>query len=129
MPRPRKCRRVCAMPQTEGFVPVGGKVCPQEPVTLSVDEYEVIRLIDLEALTQEQCAGQMGIARTTVTGIYDRARLKLADALVNGRPLIIRGGDYTLCGHHNGPCVMGRSRHCCRWNRSEQNEDKGEILK
>ena len=72
MPRPRKCRRVCAMPENQGFEPLGkqGKCCGNKIVKMSIDEYETIRLIDWEKLTQVQCAEQMGIARTTVTGIY-----------------------------------------------------------
>ena len=54
------------------------------PIVLSVDEYETIRLMDLEGYTQQQCAQQMGIARTTVQGIYDLARNKIARALVGG---------------------------------------------
>ena len=118
------------MPQTEGFAPVGGHGCSHEPVTLTVDEYEVIRLIDLEALTQEQCARQMGIARTTVTGIYDSARRKLADALVNGRRLVISGGDYMVCGCETGHCGMSRAKHCRRWSHPDQlDKEKGDDFK
>ena len=91
MPRPRKCRRVCAMPENQGFEPLGkqGECCGNKIVKMSIDEYETIRLIDWEKLTQVQCAEQMGIARTTVTGIYDSARTKLADALIHGKMLKI----------------------------------------
>lgn len=68
-----------------------------EPVTLGLDEYEVIRLIDLEGMQQEQAAAQMGVARTTVQSIYNAARRKMADALVNGRALRIEGGDVEVC--------------------------------
>ena len=64
---------------------------------MTVDEYEAIRLIDLSGLTQEECAGQMNISRTTVQGIYDEARKKLAESLVNGKILMIGGGEYQLC--------------------------------
>lgn len=96
MPRPRKSRRVCDYPQTQGFRPAveNGQ---EEPVILTVDAYETIRLIDREGLSQEQCAERMGVARTTVQLIYTDARKRLADALVEGRPLVIRGGEYRLC--------------------------------
>ena len=117
MPRPRKCRRVCSMPQSEGFAPIGNpERCKTNTVNLRVDEYEVIRLIDLESLTQEQCAARMNIARTTVTGIYDTARQKVADALVNGKLLIIEGGDVAVCEHCENGC-MGHGKHCYRLNR------------
>ena len=66
-------------------------------VKMTVDEYETIRLIDLEGLTQEACAQQMEVARSTVQGIYIKAREKLAEALVNGKMLLIKGRPYRLC--------------------------------
>ena len=103
MPRPVKCRKVCHFPQTLEFSPVDG-AAEKEPVIMAVDEYEAIRLIDKEALSQEQCAAFMQIARTTVQRIYESARKKLADCLVDGRPLRIQGGDYWLCN--------GQTIHC-----------------
>lgn len=69
----------------------------ENKVILTVDEYEVIRLIDLEKMTHEQCAKQMEISRTTVTEIYESAREKLADSIVNGKQLVISGGNYRVC--------------------------------
>ena len=73
MPRPRKCRRVCHFPETVAFGPVES-VGNGPEVILNVDEYETIRLIDREGMSQEQCCEQMGIARTTVQLIYAQAR-------------------------------------------------------
>ena len=112
MPRPRKCRKVCAMPPRSQFAPVEGELAG-EAVVLTVDEYEAIRLIDRERHTQEECAGRMNVARTTVQQIYDSARGKLAAALVEGRPLRIEGGEYRLCDG-SGPDCGGeycRRRH------------------
>lgn len=78
---------------------------------MTLDEYEAIRLLDLENLQQEQAAAQMGVARTTVQLIYNNARRKLADCLVNGKRLVIEGGDVALCERH-AQCP-GRG-HCCR---------------
>ena len=108
MPRPRKWRRVCGMPGCARFGPLGRDAA--EAVVMTVDEYETIRLIDWEDCSQEQCALRMGIARTTVQGIYTAARRKLADALVHGRVLTIEGGDYQLCDA-TGCCAAGRG--CC----------------
>ena len=96
MPRPRKCRKVCCLPDNDGFVPVrGGEELT--PIVLNMDEYEAIRLIDREGFSQEQCGEYMRIARTTVQQIYAATRKKLADALVEGLPLRIEGGDFALC--------------------------------
>ena len=73
---------------------------------MSLDEYEAIRLLDHLGLTQEACAVRMGVARTTVTAIYDSARKKLADALVNGKTLQIRGGSYALAMHETQSIIQ-----------------------
>jgi len=97
MARPRKYRTVCQYPSTLGFAPLDAPSgCGT--ITLTVDEYETLRLIDREGLSQEVCGEQMGVARTTVQQIYASARKKLADALVEGLELRIAGGDYRLCG-------------------------------
>ena len=102
MARPVKRRRVCGLPPVGAFRPEGGPGGPVLEVT--VDEYEAVRLIDLLGLTQEECAAQMNVARTTVQAIYDSAREKLARMLAEGRPLAVQGGTYDLCG---------QAEHCC----------------
>ncbi len=97
MPRPLKWRKVCCMPQNSQFGPLDKNRKNEEWITMSVDEYETIRLIDLDNLTQEETANQMNVARTTVQAIYSSARKKIAESLVNGKKLIIDGGEYRLC--------------------------------
>mgnify|MGYP000461818084 CR=1 FL=1 len=94
MARPKRCRRVCFEPVFNQYGPYGMK--DNEELILNVDEFEVIRLIDFEKKTHEQCAKQMDISRTTVTEIYEQARYKIADSLVNGKCLHITGGHYRL---------------------------------
>ncbi|WP_297956983.1 DUF134 domain-containing protein [uncultured Ruminococcus sp.] len=94
MPRPQKSRRICCYPDYWSFAP--DQDTANDTVTLSLDEFETIRLIDYQAKTQEQCAAEMNVARTTVTAIYNSARKKLAAALVEGRRIVISGGNYTL---------------------------------
>ena len=115
MPRPRKCRRVCCLPNNGAFGPIGEQQ-PAELVVMTVDEYETIRLIDQLGFTQEECAEQMKVARTTVQGIYNDARKKLADVLVNAKRLVIEGGDYVLCDGQEisrgcGGCCSRRGNH------------------
>lgn len=112
MARPRKWRTVCDLPQINRFGPMSSEDVVLETVIMAVDEYETLRLIDLEGFTQEQCADQMNIARTTIQGIYSEARRKLADSLVNGKNLVIEGGDYVLCNGMGRGCQMqGCRRH------------------
>lgn len=105
MPRPRKCRKVCCLPENRVFLPSSG--CRENPVILTVDEYETIRLIDKMNFSQEECGKYMDIARTTVQQVYTSARQKLAEALVAGRPLKIEGGEYRLCSGQEAYCNCG----------------------
>lgn len=111
MPRPKKFRRVCGKPINSGFAPICGCASQTESVVMAVDEYEAIRLIDLEDLTQEEAALRMGVARTTVTGIYNAARKKIADCLVNGKFLTVDGGDYKVCEAENECACLCKDKH------------------
>jgi predicted DNA-binding protein (UPF0251 family) len=106
MPRPRKWRKVCSLPERSRFGPLDAGPADIH-VNMTVDEYETIRLIDLEGFTQEECAAQMDIARTTVQGIYNEARKKIAQSLVNGKVLFIEGGEYRLCNGYEDYCGKG----------------------
>ncbi|MGN0470203.1 MAG: DUF134 domain-containing protein [Acutalibacteraceae bacterium] len=101
MSRPKKCRKVCCLPRVNEFHPKGGE---SSIIILTVDEYETIRLIDKEGLSQKECADYMQVARTTVQQIYNSARVKLANALVGGSGIRIEGGDYILCGENEAQC-------------------------
>ncbi|MGM9522573.1 MAG: DUF134 domain-containing protein [Oscillospiraceae bacterium] len=108
MARPIKIRRVCRLPGNREFQPSGSD--SGEIVILSVDEYEALRLVDLEGLTQEECAAQMAVSRPSVCMTLENARKKLADMLVNGKRLKIEGGPVTVCEHAEGCC--GRCGSC-----------------
>lgn len=103
MARPKRCRRICAEPAYDSFIPEG--ISTGEKTGLTLDEYEAIRLIDLQKCTHEQCARQMDISRTTVTELYESARYKIADSIVNGKSLEISGGNYRFCD--------GTADFCC----------------
>ena len=105
MPRPCRCRRICAEPAYDRFSPEGFSC--GETVMLTLDEYEAIRLIDLERRTHEQCAALMDISRTTVTEIYESARGKIADCLVHGKSLVISGGHIGFAGERR--CLSARN--------------------
>ncbi len=123
MPRPRKWRTVCCLPPVCEFAPSvdGSGTC----VTMSVDEYESVRLIDYQNLSQEECSEYMHIARTTAQQIYGNARRKIAQSLVEGRTLRIEGGDYRLCegnGCHAGCCHQNQ-RPCARKQEETKSDD------
>lgn len=114
MARPIKWRKVCCLPESNKFGPLDSPSNFENVVNMTVDEYETIRLIDLEGYTQEECASQMNVARTTVQGIYNDARIKVAESLVNGKVLLIKGGEYRLCDGKEEFCGCGGCRrHRC----------------
>ena len=89
---------------------------------MTVDEFEAIRLIDLEGFTQEESAEQMNIARTTVQAIYSGARRKLAESLIEAKVLLIEGGEYRLCDGSGNGCGRGcRARRRGKGKNSEAN--------
>ena len=92
MPRPCKCRHVCSNPKADYFKPKGMPVSFLQEVGLTVDEFEAIRLADLEGLYQEDAARKMNISRQTFGNIIESAHRKVADAIVNGKALRIEGG-------------------------------------
>jgi len=110
MARPIKQRRICGLPMVDEFAPCEGT--EKGVVELTVDEYEVIRLIDRQGLNQNECAVQMQVARTTVQAIYDSARGKLAEFLIDGKRLKIRGGCYDVCAQSEN-CKASRCGKAC----------------
>lgn len=128
MARPIKWRRVCCLPESKRFGSLDAPSDVDNIVKMTVDEYETIRLIDLEGYTQEECAAQMNVARSTVQGIYFEARKKLADSLVNGKMLLIEGGEYQLCdGSGNGCGRGGCRRHRCGRGFTEEPEIENNL--
>ncbi len=91
MPKTTKCRKIAGLPGQFGFIPSDS--IGENAIQLTFDEFETIRLLDMEGMTQEQCAAKMGVARTTVTAMYESARKKVAEMLVDGRCLTISGGN------------------------------------
>lgn len=103
MPRPPCCRRISGSPLASVFKPIGIPMRDLTEVVMTLDEFEALRLADLNGLYQEQAAAQMAISRPTFSRIVDAARRKVADALVHGKALRIEGGP-----------VRADGRHCCR---------------
>lgn len=96
MSRPKCCRHVSVMPNRTCFCPKDALSLRLEEVILTVDEFEAIRLADLEELYQEQAAALMNVSRQTFGRIIGEARRKLADVLVNGKVLKIEGGPVSM---------------------------------
>ncbi|MFA7453439.1 MAG: DUF134 domain-containing protein [Desulfobulbaceae bacterium] len=96
MPRPKKTRFVSAYPIIAAFVPHGMPVTGE--ISMSIEEFEAIRLSDFEHLDQETAAGLMEVSRHTFGRILGNARSIIAEALVTGKAVKIEGGAYELRG-------------------------------
>ena len=92
--RCRGRRWVEQLPETTHFKPNGQPQIPTNTVFLTIEELEVLRLVDLEDLKQEEAAAMMGVSRKTLWNDLHRARKKVVNALVNGYAIRIQGGDY-----------------------------------
>ncbi|HHW29817.1 MAG TPA: DUF134 domain-containing protein [Syntrophomonadaceae bacterium] len=95
---PRKRRKCCveSLPPVTYYKPAGIPLRELDEVKLTVEEFEALRLKDLEGLEQIECAEKMGVARTTFQRVLYAARAKIAEALVNGKALRIEGGAYIV---------------------------------
>jgi len=134
MVRPVKPRLVDVVPEANYFKPRGIPLSVLSEIVLKVEELEAIRLKDLEGLKQEECAKKMGISRGTFQRIYNSAKKKIADALVNAKAMKIEGGDLKMrygrmrggppaycvcpkCGHKQEkirgvPCIQMKCEKC-----------------
>jgi len=147
MARPPCCRRIAAMPIVEAFGPVLASACQPDQVVVTLDEFEAVRLADLEELYQEHAAERMEVSRPTFSRIIESAHRKIAEALVSGKGLRIEGGSIRMnrkgpsrcprCGRewtgacdcprcggdcdapstHEAGAVFGSARHCRRRRR------------
>jgi predicted DNA-binding protein (UPF0251 family) len=75
---------------------------------LTLDEFEALRLADLEGLYQEDAADRMGVSRPTFGRVVESARRKVADALVNAKALVIAGGAVELAEVDEAACPSCR---------------------
>jgi predicted DNA-binding protein (UPF0251 family) len=96
MVRPQKHRRVAFNPEISYFKPRGIPMFDLEEVRLTVDQREAIRLSDLLGMSHEDAGRRMGVSRATFGRIVQRARMAVADALINGKAINVEGGNYKL---------------------------------
>ncbi|MHC1707875.1 MAG: DUF134 domain-containing protein [Bacteroidales bacterium] len=91
-PRTPKSRIIQKAPNFSGFKPFGIMGKQGKAVQLLLEEYEAIKLCDYELFTQEEAAAFMKVSRPTFTRVYERARRKIARAMVETSAIHIGGG-------------------------------------
>ena len=104
MPRRPICRRIGCYPRSRCFKPQGIPMAELEGLTLTVDEFESVRLADLEGLYQDQAAEEMNVSRQTFGRIIESAHKKIAEALVQVKSLTIEGGEFEMAESRKFKC-------------------------
>ena len=87
MPRRKRMRRVVAPPKFRGYKPYGNPVVEEGAVELLYEEYEAIKLADYDLMSHQEACVLMGVSRPTFARVYESARRKIAQALVETREI------------------------------------------
>ncbi|SRR6266545_2183502 len=118
MARPLSPRSIVGRPVATLFKPGGVPALSQ--IRMTLDEFEAVRLADLEALHQEEGARRMGVSRQTFGRVLAAAHRKVAQALVLGHSLRIEGGTVSAdtrrrarCPHCSHPCRATAGPEAC----------------
>lgn len=93
MPHPKQFRKIFSPPIMTEFKTFGIPRTHLEELMIHYDEYVVIRLLDYEGLMQKQAAERKNVSRPTLTRIYENAQNTIAKAFVEGKMIIIEGGN------------------------------------
>ncbi|MUU78446.1 DUF134 domain-containing protein [Winogradskyella endarachnes] len=94
MPRPKKKRKINHPPKMHGFKPFGIRFCDTEQVVMQYEEYETVKLVIYDKLSQDEAAEKIEVSRPTLTRIYNSALKKIGQAFVEGKSIVIKGGDF-----------------------------------
>lgn len=94
MPRRRCCGIIDEVPSCRCFVPDPKN--DTEMIKLQFEELQALKLKDIGIMDQGECAKAMGLSRQTFQRILLSARQKIASALVEGRTILIEGGNFML---------------------------------
>jgi predicted DNA-binding protein (UPF0251 family) len=121
MREPYRKRRINLPPRFTNFKPSGVPRKFLETIELTVDEFEAIRLADYQQMEHQQAAEEMNISRPTFTRLIEKARQKLAQVIIEGKELLILGGNidfvHTLqrcrdCGDEQIQPINGPPAEC-----------------
>jgi len=115
MVRPRRMRFVRGLPEVDYFKPRAVPMTELDEVILHIEEFEAVKLSDVEALEQEEASKKMKVSRQTFGRVLSSARKKIADAIVFGKALRVEGGVNNWVGVGMGFGRQGGRRHRHGW--------------
>jgi predicted DNA-binding protein (UPF0251 family) len=110
MPRPRIRRRIRFMPEVTYFKPAGVPMADLDESVLTLEEYEAIRLVDLEEIGQSKAGKQMKISQPTLSRLLKSARKKISKAIIQGKAIKIQGGTYKMAQPRGRGLGQGQGR-------------------
>ena len=93
MPRPKKIRCCTCEPCVYYYKPRGVPMRDIEEVVLKEDEFEALKLHDVDELDQVNAAKKMKVSQPTFARILDSGYKKVADALVYGKAIKIENSN------------------------------------
>lgn len=108
MSRPENKRLLIEPPLYLEFKAMGMPTHQLIKISMTLDEYEAIKLADYNGFSHSEAAEEMGISRPTFSRLIEKARKKLSEFLIKGRYLNIDGGNIHFknnilhcrkCGH------------------------------
>jgi uncharacterized protein len=121
MPRTEKNRLVHTPPIFSQFKPIGVRIHELQQTQLTLDEFEAFRLTDYNGLSHAESADEMGVSRSTFTRLIERSRKKIADFIIEGKVLLIDGGNIHFrnniircrsCGQMFKTSIMNEISEC-----------------
>ena len=89
MPRPRMKRRVDFEPNVVYFKPQGIPLRELEEVTLTYEEMQALKLVNIQGLGQKEAAEKMNISQPIFFRELRDATKKVTEALVEGKAIKI----------------------------------------
>ena len=98
------------MPEVDYFKPAGVPIASLDESKLTVEEYEAVRLKDLEGIDQTKAAKKMKVSQSTFNRVLSNARKKLADAIIHGKAIKIQGGNFKMVQPRGRGLGMGGGR-------------------
>lgn len=95
MARPTKPRSIRKFPAATTFQP-SKSGSPDTVMEIGFDEFEAMRLSDVEHMSQEEVAQMMNVSRQSIQLMLQTAREKLTRALLDGQTISIGGGHVQI---------------------------------
>lgn len=84
MPRPRRKRRINLQPNVLFYKPQGIPLKHLKSIEISLEEWEALRLKNIQNLNQTEAALKMKTSQSTLQRILTNAQRKIGSAIVNG---------------------------------------------